>query len=259
METLWKLDNLGKKYFIRSGAGVEEIAALDGVSLEIFKGETFGVIGESGSGKTTLGKTMIRLVEPSSGDAYFKGTCITGLNSRELLKARKNFQIIFQDPFKSLNPRMTVGGAVAEGIRTGGRKEKRERAKELFEMVGISPERVDEFPHQFSGGEKQRVSIARALSTSPEFIVCDEPTSSLDLSIQAKILNLLTELKEKMNLTYLFISHNIRVVEFIADRVAVMYRGRIVECGATAEVMENPLHPYTKLLMSKGVTPISGR
>ncbi len=249
METLWKLDNLGKRYVIRSDTGLEEITALEGVNLDVFKGETFGVIGESGSGKTTLGKAMIRLVEPSSGDVYFRGTKITDLTGKELLKARKNFQIVFQDPFKSLNPRMTVGGAVAEGIQAGSRQEKRDRVKGLFEMVGISPERIDEFPHQFSGGEKQRVSIARALSTSPAFIVCDEPTSNLDLSIQAKILNLLVELKEKMGLTYLFISHNLKVVEFIADRIAVMYAGRIVEYGNTEKIIRNPLHPYTKILV----------
>jgi ABC-type oligopeptide transport system ATPase subunit len=252
METLWKVNDLKKEYTIRSGAGVEKVTALDGVSLEIFRGETFGVIGESGSGKTTLGKAMIRLVEPDSGGAYFKDMNVTELSGKQLLKARRNFQIVFQDPYKSLNPRMSAGGAVAEGVQ-GGRVEKRERVKELFEMVGINPERVDDFPHQFSGGEKQRVSIARALSTSPEFVVCDEPTSSLDLSIQAKILNLFMELKEKMDLTYLFISHNIRVVEFIADRVAVMYKGKIVESGATAEVIGNPMHPYTKLLISSAM------
>lgn len=250
METLWKLNNLGKKYRIRSGTGIEEVTALDSISLEIFRGETFGVIGESGSGKTTLGKTMIRLIEPSCGDVYFKGMKVTGLSGKELLRVRKNFQIVFQDPFRSLNPRMTVGSAVGEGIQTGSKIEKRDRVKELFEMVGINLERIDEFPHQFSGGEKQRISIARALSTSPEFIVCDEPTSSLDLSIQAKILNLLLDLKEKMGLTYLFISHNIKVVEFLADRIAVMKAGKIVESGSTAEVIGNPRHPYTKLLIS---------
>lgn len=250
METLWKLNNLGKKYVIRSGAGIEEVTALDGVSLDIFEGETFGVIGESGSGKTTLGKAMIRLVEPDSGEVYFRGMKVTGLSGKELLKARKNFQIVFQDPYRSLNPRMTAGGSVAEGIQGGSRSEKRDRVKEIFEMVGISPERIDDFPHQFSGGEKQRVSIARALSTSPAFIVCDEPTSNLDLSIQAKILNLFIDLKEKMNLTYLFISHNIKVVEFIADRVAVMYGGRILEYGSTGRVIGNPLHPYTRTLVA---------
>jgi oligopeptide/dipeptide ABC transporter ATP-binding protein len=250
METLWKIKNLDKRYTIRSGPRLEEVIALDDISMEIFRGETFGVIGESGSGKTTLGKTMIRLVEPDSGQVYFNGIDITGLSRRELLNARKNFQIVFQDPYRSLNPRMTTGSAVAEGIPKCSKAEKRNRVKELFEMVGISSERVDDFPHQFSGGEKQRVSIARALSTSPVFIVCDEPTSNLDLSIQAKILNLFIELKEKMDLTYLFISHNIKVVEFIADRIAVMYAGQIVEYGSTPEVIGNPLHPYTKLLIS---------
>ncbi len=249
-QMLWKLYNLGKRYFIRAGTGMEEVIALDNVSLEILKGETFGVIGESGSGKTTLGKAMIRLVEPDYGEAYFRGINVTGLKGRDLVRMRKKFQIVFQDPYRSLNPRMTAGSAVAEGIQKCSKMEKKNRVKELFEMVGISSERIDDFPHQFSGGEKQRISIARALSTSPEFIVCDEPTSNLDLSIQAKILNLFIELKEKMDLTYLFISHNIKVVEFIADRIAVMYAGRIVEYGDKKKITGNPLHPYTKLLIS---------
>jgi len=251
METLWKLNNLGKKYFIRAGTGIEEITALDSVNMEIFGGETFGVIGESGSGKTTLGKTMIRLVEPTSGEVYFKGSKVTGMREKEFIKLRRNFQIVFQDPYRSLNPRMSVGNAIMEGIKEdAGRAQKRENARHLMELVGIAPERIDEFPHQFSGGERQRVAVARALSASPSFIVCDEPTSNLDLSIQAKILNLFIELKEKLNLTYLFISHNIKIIEFIADRVAVMYGGRIVEYGSTSRVIGNPIHPYTKLLIA---------
>jgi oligopeptide/dipeptide ABC transporter ATP-binding protein len=249
METLWKIDNLGKKYLIRSGAGVEEVTALESVSMDISEGETFGLIGESGSGKTTLGKTILRLVEPTYGKVYFRGIELTDLKDREVLRLRRNFQIVFQDPYSSLNPRMTVGGAVMEGVRGKSSAERRDRVKEIFETVGISPERINEFPHQFSGGEKQRVSIARALSTSPVFIVCDEPTSNLDLSIQAKILNLFIELKEKMNLTYLFISHDIKIIEFISDRVAVMYRGEVVETGTTEKVIKNPLHPYTELLI----------
>ena len=251
MEILWKVNNLSKKYFIRGLTGAEEITALDAVDMEIFSGETFGVIGESGSGKTTLGKTMIRLVEPTSGEICFRGSKITGMRDREFVKLRRNFQIVFQDPYRALNPRMTVGNAIMEGIREeAGRAQKKEKTGHLLELVGIAPERIDEFPHQFSGGERQRVAVARALSTSPSFIVCDEPTSNLDLSIQAKILNLFVELKEKLNLTYLFISHNIKIIEFIADRVAVMYGGRIVEYGSTAKVLGNPLHPYTKLLVA---------
>ncbi|MBN1444480.1 MAG: ABC transporter ATP-binding protein [Candidatus Omnitrophica bacterium] len=251
METLWKLNKLSKKYFIRGLTGAEEITALDSVEMEIFGGETFGVIGESGSGKTTLGKTMIRLVEPTSGEIYFKGSKITGMREKEFIKLRRSFQIVFQDPYRALNPRMAVGNAIMEGIREGaGRAQKKEKAGHMLELVGIAPERIDDFPHQFSGGERQRVAVARALSTSPSFMVCDEPTSNLDLSIQAKILNLFIELKEKLNLTYLFISHNIKIIEFIADRVAVMYAGRIAEYGSTARVLGNPLHPYTKLLVA---------
>lgn len=251
MEILWKLNKLNKKYFIRGLTGAEEITALDAVDMEILSGEIFGVIGESGSGKTTLGKTMIRLAEPTSGEISFQGNKITGMREKEFIRLRRNFQIVFQDPYRSLNPRMTVGNAIMEGIKEeAGGAQKKEKARHLLDMVGIAPERIDEFPHQFSGGERQRVAVARALSTSPSFIICDEPTSNLDLSIQAKILNLFIELKEQLNLTYLFISHNMKIIEFIADRVAVMYAGRIVEYGRTARVLGNPLHPYTKLLVA---------
>lgn len=248
MEIMWKLIDVSKRYHTGKG---REILALDRIGMEIYKGETFGVIGESGSGKTTLGKVMVGLIEPSEGRIYFRDRCLTGLKGKELLNLRKEFQIVFQDPYKSLNPRMRVKDAVMEGIRKGmGRKEKREKVKELLSMVGIEPKIMDNYPHQFSGGERQRISIARALSTSPSFIVCDEPTSNLDLSVQAKILNLFMGLKEKFNLTYLFISHNIKVMDFIADRVAVMFKGRIVEYGKREDVMKHPLHPYTKVLIS---------
>jgi oligopeptide/dipeptide ABC transporter ATP-binding protein len=248
MEIMWKLIDVSKRYHTGKG---REILALDRIGMEIYKGETFGVIGESGSGKTTLGKVMVGLIEPTEGKIYFRDRCLTGLKGKELLNLRKEFQIVFQDPYKSLNPRMRVKDAVMEGIRKGmGRKEKREKVKELLSMVGIEPKIMDNYPHQFSGGERQRISIARALSTSPSFIVCDEPTSNLDLSVQAKILNLFMELKEKFHLTYLFISHNIKVMDFIADRVAVMFKGRIVEYGKREDVMKHPLHPYTEVLIS---------
>jgi len=251
MERMWKLSNLSKRYFIRSATGLEEISAIDTLDMEIFKGDAFGVIGESGSGKTTLGKTIIRLVEPTSGEIHFWEKKITGMKENEFVKLRRNFQIIFQDPYKALNPKMSVGSAVMEGIgEDAGKSQKKERAGQLLEMVGIAAGRFNDFPHQFSGGERQRVAIARALSTSPSFIVCDEPTSNLDLSIQAKILNLFVELKERLELTYLFISHNIRIVEFISNRVAVMYGGRILEYGDTAKVIKNPMHPYTRMLVA---------
>ncbi|MCM8761860.1 MAG: ABC transporter ATP-binding protein [Candidatus Omnitrophica bacterium] len=247
MECLWKLENVSKKYDVKKG---DEVLALNSVSFEILKGETFGVIGESGSGKTTLGKVMIGLIEPTEGKIYFRDTSLTDLRGKKLLNLRKEFQIVFQDPYRSLNPKMRVKDTVMEGIRDNtGMKEKREKVKELLGMVGIEPARMYDYPHQFSGGERQRIAIARALSTSPSFIVCDEPTSNLDLSVQAKILNLFLELKERLNLTYLFISHNIKVVDFIADRVAVMYKGRIVEYGEKVDIIKNPLHPYTSVLI----------
>lgn len=248
MDKMWKLEGVSKKYHIRKGY---EILALDNVCLEIYRGETFGVIGESGSGKTTLGKVMVRLIEPTEGKIYFKDRCITDLREKEIARLRKEFQIVFQDPYRSLNPRMKVGDSVMEGIKEKtGMTEKRERVKYLLQMVGIEPERINDYPHQFSGGERQRIAIARALSTSPSFIVCDEPTSNLDLSVQAKILNLFMELKERFSLTYMFISHNIKVINFIADRVAVMYKGRVVEYGKKEDVMKNPVHPYTDILIS---------
>ncbi|MCX8083202.1 MAG: ABC transporter ATP-binding protein [bacterium] len=247
MEIMWKLDRVSKRYHIRKGY---DILALDDVSLEIYKGETFGVIGESGSGKTTLGKVMAGLIELTEGTIYFRDRDITDLKGKKLLELRKECQIVFQDPYRSLNPRRRVADAVAEGIRDMDKVEKRERVRELLGMVGIEQDRIYNFPHQFSGGERQRIAIARALSTSPSFIICDEPTSNLDLSVQAKILNLFVDLKERLNLTYMFISHNIKVINFIADRVAVMYRGKVVEYGIRDDVMKKPLHPYTDILIS---------
>ncbi|HOL22325.1 MAG TPA: ABC transporter ATP-binding protein [bacterium] len=248
MEIMWKLIEVSKRYHLGKG---RDVLALDRIDMKIYRGETFGVIGESGSGKTTLGKVMMGLIEPTEGKIYFRDKCLTDLKGSELLNLRKEFQIIFQDPYRSLNPRMRVADTVMEGIREGiDRAEKKERVKELLQMTGIEPERMYNYPHQFSGGERQRISIARALSTTPSFIVCDEPTSNLDLSVQAKILNLFMELKERFHLTYMFISHNIKVVNFIADRVAVMYKGRIVEYGRKEDVMKNPVHPYTDILIS---------
>jgi len=252
MNPLWKVKNLRKIYELRSqfGAG-ERIAALDGIDLLIHTGEILGIVGESGCGKTTLGKVLIRLVEPTSGEIFFKETEITSFPERKMRPMRKKFQIIFQDPYSSLNPRISAGAAVLEGIDTDlKRKEKKEKVKQFLNLVGIAEKKFYNFPHQFSGGERQRISIARALSTSPEFVVCDEPTSNLDLSIQAQILNLFVDLKEKLSLTYLFISHDLKVIEFISDRIGVMYKGKMVEIGTSAQIMKNPAHPYTKLLVS---------
>ncbi|MGI6596125.1 MAG: ABC transporter ATP-binding protein [Elusimicrobia bacterium] len=248
MEKMWSMTNVSKQYHIKAG---QEISALDDIDLDIYKGEVFGLIGESGSGKTTLGKVIIGIIEPTEGKIYFKGRDIAELRGKELLGLRRESQIIFQNPYRSLNPRMRVAEMVMEGVkRDAGRVEQREMVRDLLQMVGIDIENMDNYPHQFSGGERQRIAIARALSTSPSFIVCDEPTSNLDLSVQAKILNLFMELKDRLNLTYLFISHNIKVVNFIVDRVAVMYKGKIVEYGKKEDVMKNPLHPYTSLLIS---------
>lgn len=252
MEILWKVEDLFKDYEIKSEFERKKINVLKNINLEIYKGETLGLVGESGSGKTTFGKILIRLIEPDKGRIFFKNLEITKIPESKLRKYRKKFQIIFQDPYKSLNPRICCGYAVMEGIE-GNRKEKIEKAIEILNNVGIKKERFYDYPHQFSGGERQRIAIARALSTNPEFIVCDEPTSNLDVSIQGQILNLFLELKEKFNLTYLFITHNLKIVRFIADRVAIMYKGEIVEIGRTEEVFKNPSHPYTLKLLKNEI------
>ncbi|MGC8977302.1 MAG: ABC transporter ATP-binding protein [Candidatus Ratteibacteria bacterium] len=251
MEILWKVEDLCKDYEIKSEFERKKINVLKNINLEIYKGEIFGLVGESGSGKTTFGKVLIRLIEADRGKIFFKDLEITNISESKLRKHRKKFQIIFQDPYKSLNPRICCGYTIMEAIE-GSKKEKFEKAVELLNLVGIKKEKFYDYPHQFSGGERQRIAIARALSTEPEFIVCDEPTSNLDVSIQGQILNLFIELKEKFNLTYLFITHNLKIIKFIADRIAIMYKGEIVEIGKTDEIFENPKHPYTlKLLKSE--------
>jgi len=252
METLWNIRNLRHEYRVQSAFGRREtVRALDGVNLDIITGETLGIVGESGCGKTTLGKVILRLVEPTSGTIRFRGADITKLPERDLRPLRRRFQIVFQHPYRSLNPRIPVSVAVMEGVDPSfSVYQKREEAARLLSSTGISPERMDRLPHQFSGGERQRIAIARSLATSPEFLVCDEPTSNLDLSIQAQILNLFVHLKREFNLTYLFISHDLKVIGFMADRVAVMYLGNIVELGAASDVIATPLHPYTRLLIA---------
>jgi peptide/nickel transport system ATP-binding protein len=230
------------------------VYAVDGVSLEIPRGQTLALVGESGCGKTTVGKGILQLLRPTGGSVQFDGTELTRLRGERLRRARTDFQFIFQDPYSSMNPRMMVGDIVEEGMsaqRIGNTKaDRRRRVAELFGHVGLSPTHVNRYPHEFSGGQRQRICIARALAVNPRLVICDEPTSALDVSVQAQILNLLKQLQNEMGLSYLFITHNLSVVSYLADRVAVMYLGRIVEEGPVGEVLENPLHPYTLALLS---------
>jgi oligopeptide/dipeptide ABC transporter ATP-binding protein len=229
------------------------LKAVDGVNLTVEEGETMGLVGESGCGKSTLGRTILRLIEPTGGEVIFQGKNLLALSQRELRDMRRQMQIIFQDPYASLNPRMRVGDIVGEGLeihKLAKGKAKRERVLELLHQVGLREEHYDRYPHEFSGGQRQRIGIARALAVSPKFIVCDEPVSSLDVSIQAQIINLLQELQEKMHLTYLFISHDLRVVEHISHRVAIMYLGKVVEIARSDSIYQDAKHPYTKALLS---------
>jgi oligopeptide/dipeptide ABC transporter ATP-binding protein len=253
---LLRVSDLRKYFPIRRGllaTVTGHVKAVDGVSFEIRRGETLGLVGESGCGKTTAGRTILRLIEPTAGEVLFNGTSVFDLKEEELRKVRKQMQIIFQDPYGSLNPRMTVGGIVMEGMVAHGlysRAERIARAQALLARVGLDPEHYYRYPHEFSGGQRQRIGIARALAVEPQFIVCDEPVSALDVSIQAQIINLLSDLKREFGLSYLFIAHDLSVVEHISDRVAVMYLGRIVEQAASEELFRNPLHPYTKILLA---------
>ncbi|MEB2283654.1 MAG: hypothetical protein B6D46_15405 [Polyangiaceae bacterium UTPRO1] len=247
---------LTKHYPVSTGFFSREklvVRALEDVALDIRAGETLGVVGESGCGKSTLGRCLLRLIEPTAGEVRFDGRDVLALPAAELRRMRRAMQIIFQDPYASLNPRMRVGAIVAEGIEVHGLArgvEKRRRVEELLHQVGLGPEHADRYPHEFSGGQRQRIGIARALAVGPRFIVADEPVSALDLSIQAQVLNLLMDLQEQMGLAYLFISHDLRVVEHISHRVAVMYLGRIVERAPRALLYANPRHPYTRALLA---------
>ncbi|MCS6868333.1 MAG: dipeptide ABC transporter ATP-binding protein [Thermus sp.] len=254
---LLEVKDLKKHFPIRGGVlsrVVGSVKAVDGVSFAIRKGEVLGLVGESGSGKTTVGRTLLRLIEPTGGRILFDGQDITDLPKDKLRPYRRRMQIIFQDPFSSLNPRMTVGDIIAEPLVIHGigktPEERTERVAELLKLVGLSPDHMRRYPHEFSGGQRQRIGIARALAVAPEFIVADEPVSALDVSIQAQVVNLLQDLKEELGLTLLFIAHDLAVVEYISDRVAVMYLGKVMELASARELYRNPKHPYTEALLS---------
>lgn len=249
-EVLIEVKDLKKYFKVGKNAYLK---AVDGVNFKIYKGETLGLVGESGCGKTTCGKTVMGLYDATGGQVIFDGTDIHSLNKKEKKEFTKRAQIIFQDPYSSLNPRMTVGDIIGEGIDIHGLYKGEERTNkihELLELVGLNKEHASRFPHEFSGGQRQRIGIARALAIEPEFIVCDEPISALDVSIQAQVVNLLIELQKKKNLTYLFIAHDLSMVKHISDRVGVMYLGNMVEFAESDELYSEPLHPYTKALMS---------
>lgn len=255
-ETLVEVNNLVKYFPVRAGLlqrVVNQVKAVDDVSFFVRKGETLGMVGESGCGKTTVGRTMLRLVEPTSGSVKFGGKDVFALKQNELKPVRRNMQIIFQDPYASLDPRVPIGESVMEGLhihRIGSPKERVGIMLETLKKVGLEDYHARRYPHEFSGGQRQRIGIARALALRPQFIICDEPVSALDVSIQSQVLNILKDLQKEFGLTYLFIAHNLSVVEHVSDRVAVMYLGKMVELAEREELFRNPLHPYTKALMS---------
>ncbi|WP_298818405.1 ABC transporter ATP-binding protein [Chloroflexus sp.] len=255
-DTLLEVRNLKKYFPIKGGflrRTIAEVRAVDDVSFTVKRGETLGLVGESGCGKTTTGRTVLRLERATAGEVIFEGQDVMRANSRTMKALRRDMQIIFQDPYASLDPRITIGESVAEGLvihGIGTPAERRERVREVLAKVGLSASHMTRFPHEFSGGQRQRIGIARALIMEPKLIVCDEPVSALDVSIQSQVLNLLRSLQREFGLTYLFIAHNLAVVEHISDRVGVMYLGKLVELTTSAELFREPLHPYTKALIS---------
>jgi oligopeptide transport system ATP-binding protein len=262
-DVIVEIDDLKMYFPVTSGIifqrKVADVKAVDGVTFNVRRGETLGLVGESGCGKTTLGRMVLLLYRPTAGSVRFNGQELTTMKGGAVRRMRRNMQMIFQDPYASLNPRMTVGSIIAEPMIIHGlvknRKERTEQVQELMQTVGLNPYYANRYPHEFSGGQRQRIGIARALAVQPDFIVCDEPVSALDVSIQAQIINLLEDLQEQFNLTYLFIAHDLSVVRHISDRVAVMYLGKLMELADRQELYENPMHPYTKALLSAVPVP----
>lgn len=261
MDILVRVEDLKKYFPVSSGLlrrNVGAVRAVDGVSFNIFRGETLGLVGESGCGKSTLGRTILQLHRPTAGHVYFEGLDLMEMKGADMRRMRQNMQIIFQDPFSSLNPRMTVSAIIEEPLiihGIGNKKERRAKVEDLLQRVGLNPLLANRFPHEFSGGQRQRIGVARALALNPSFIVADEPISALDVSIQAQVVNLLEDLQDALGLTYLFIAHDLSMVRHICDRVAVMYLGKIVELGPVKEIYDNPQHPYLQALLSAAPVP----
>jgi oligopeptide/dipeptide ABC transporter ATP-binding protein len=256
-DSLLQTKNLKMHFPIRAGIlqrTVGHVKAVDGVDLSVRRGETLGLVGESGCGKSTLARLVLRLLEPTEGEVIFDGEDILGYDRKRMLGVRRNMQIVFQDPYASLNPRMTVGAIVSEPLKThdvgGSSGDRKKRVQELLEVVGLSPEHYNRYPHEFSGGQRQRIGVARAIALNPRLIICDEPVSALDVSIQAQVINLLQDLQREFDLTYVFIAHDLSVVKHISDRVAVMYLGKIVEIADRSALYDEPRHPYTASLLS---------